>query len=515
MMIRRACSVIVVAAAVLAAPVIAADDTTREALLELPHVVDEVMHRWDVPGVALAVVYDGEVVFTGGFGVRDLAGQEPVTAKTMFSAASTTKAFTAVAMGMLVDEGSVKLDLPVRAYLPDFAVQDNHASAKLTIRDLLAHRTGMRRHDAVWYRSDASRDELISRLKYLRLTSGIREKFFYNNLMYMVAGRVVGKVSGGTWEDFVADQIFEPLGMDRSLFGTPPPGDPDVARPYVLNADGEVIPALPYTGWAIAPASSICTTADDLSQWLRLLLGNGVHGNRRLLSPEFSREIFTPQMVVSVLGPAEEPITTYGLGWFVQTYRGRLMAWHTGSIDGYYSMVALLPTDGLGVAILTNRSDHFLPEVMSRWVFDRFLGLPEINWSEHLEFRDATIQKAQGEALAVRETIRKPGTSPSAPTGKLAGRYRHPAYGDFVVSDEGGTGLSAVFHGMTGPLEHFHDNAFLFKLDRYELRDEFVIRFQFGTDSSVLSMAATMEDGVPPVVFMRLSSESPEATPVP
>ncbi len=204
----------------------AADDTTREALLELPHVVDEIMHRWDVPGVALAVVYEGEVVFVGGFGVRDLAGQEPVTANTIFSAASTTKAFTAVAMGMLVDEGTVNLDHPVRAHLPDFAVQNDQASAELTIRDLLAHRTGMRRHDAVWYRSEASRDELISRLEYLSLTSGIREKFFYNNLMYMVAGRVVGKVSGGTWEEFVAGQIFEPLGMERSGFGTAPLGRP-------------------------------------------------------------------------------------------------------------------------------------------------------------------------------------------------------------------------------------------------------------------------------------------------
>ncbi len=288
-----------------------------------------------------------------------------------------------------------------------------------------------------------------------------------------------------------------------------------MARPYVLDAEGEVVPAVPYTGWAIGPASSIYTTADDFSQWLRLLLGNGVFDGRRLLSPEFSREIFTPQMVISVLGPEEEPMTTYGLGWFVQTYRGRLMVWHTGSIDGYYSMVSLLPLDGLGVAILTNRSNHFVPEVVSRWVFDRFLGLPEINWNEQLEFREATIQNAQSEAVAARETIRKIGTSPSAPTGNLAGRYRHPAYGDFVVSDDGDAGLDARFHGMTGPLEHFHDNAFLFKLDRYELRDEFVIRFQFGTDASVLSLAATMEDEVAPVVFMRMSGDPPEDPSIP
>ncbi len=501
--------------AMVALPVCAVDDISREALLELPHVVDEIMHRWDVPGVAVAVVHDGEVVFAGGFGVRDLASQKPVTSNTLFAAASTTKAFTAVAVGMLVDEGTVKLDHPVRTYLPEFSVQDDHASAKLTIRDLLAHRTGMRRHDAVWYRSDASRDELISSLRYLRLDSGIRENFYYNNLMYMVAGKVVGKVSGGTWEAFVADQIFVPLGMERSLFGTPPFDDPDVALPYRRGEDGKVVPARPYTGWAIGPASSVCTTADDLSQWLRLLLGNGVHGDRRLLSPEYAREIFTPQMAVSVLGSDQEPITTYGLGWFVQTYRGRLMAWHTGSIDGYYSMVALLPFDGLGVAILSNRSDHFLPEVVSRWVFDRFLGLPEINWSEQFEFRDATIEKARVEAFAIRETMRKTGTSPSAPAAGLAGRYRHPAYGDIVVTDEGETGLSAVFHTMAAPLEHFHNNAFLFKLDGYELREEFVIRFQFGTDGTVLSLAATMEDEVPPVVFMRLSDEPPESPPAP
>lgn len=491
-------------------PSAAVDDATAAVLRELPHVVDEVMDDWNVPGAAVAVVRDGEVVFTGGFGLRDVGGGQQVTSNTVFAVASTTKAFTAAAMGMLVDEGVVKLDQPVRAYLPDFALRDQHATATTTVRDLLAHRTGYRRQDAVWYRSDASRDELIARLRLLQPIAGLRERFHYNNSMYMVAGRIVGRVTGGTWEQFVQRRIFDPLQMARSSFGTPPLEAPDVAMPYRVDTDGTLVPAVPYEGWAIAPATGICSTANDMARWLQLMLGMGEIDGSRLIAPDTVREMFSPQMAISNLGMREMPITTYGLGWFVQTYRGRLMAWHTGTIDGYYAMVAVLPFDGLGVAILTNRTNHAMPEIVSRWLFDRFLGLLEINWNTIFELQEGVIDKARRGAVDARETIRKEGTSPKVPLSALAGRYRHPAFGDLEITVDGEQ-LTGTFHGMVGPLRHFHEDAFLFDLTPYELRDEFVIRFLYGSKGDVLSIAASMENEMPPVVFLRLADlEQPE-----
>ncbi len=484
----------------------AADDVTADVLLELPHVVDEVMNDWNVPGAAVAVIRDGEIVFTGGFGLRDVAEGKEVTSNTIFAVGSTTKSFTAVAIGMLVDEGVVKLDQPVIAYLPDFALRDQHATAATTVRDLLAHRTGYRRHDAVWYRSDVGRDELISRLRFLQPAADLRERFYYNNLMYMVAGRVVGRLTGGTWEQFVQRRIFEPLEMARTSFGTPPFSSTDVAMPYRTGVDGELLSAVPYDGWAIGPAFSVCSTANDMARWLQLFLGMGELDGRRLIAEDTMREMLSPQMAVSNLGTRDMPITTYGLGWFVQTYRGRLMAWHSGTIDGYYALMAVLPLDGLGVAILTNRANHPMPEIVSRWVFDRFLGLPEINWNTIFELQEGAIDKAKRSAIEAREAIRRQDAPPRAQLPDLVGRYRHPAYGDFVIAMDGEQ-LTVNFHGMERPMQHFHEDAFICELGTYALRDEIVIRFLYGTEGAVLSLAASMDDEMPPVVFVRLTGE--------
>jgi CubicO group peptidase (beta-lactamase class C family) len=346
-------------------------------------------------------------------------------------------------------------------------------------------------------------------MRYLQPTAGLRERFTYNNLMYMVAGRLVGRLTGGTWEQFVQRRIFDDLEMERSGFGTPPYRSADVAQPYRLEPDGELVPAVPYDGWAIGPAFSIYSTAHDMGRWLRLLLGMGELEGRRLIESTTVREMVSPQTAVATLGTREMPITTYGLGWFVQTYRGRLMAWHSGTIDGNYAMVAMLPFDDLGVAILTNRANHPMPEIVSRWIFDRFLGLPEIDWSTVFELQEAAIEKARRQQVAAREARRKTDTAPRVQLTELAGRYRHPAYGDFEVSfaDER---LSATFHGMTGPLRYFHENAFIFELTPYELREEMVVRFLYGDDDAVLSTAVSMENNTPPVVFLRLSEATHE-----
>jgi CubicO group peptidase (beta-lactamase class C family) len=497
----------------LAAPVPAADEAAPDAVLELPHLVDEVRAAWGVPGVAVAVVQDGRVLYSGGVGRRDLEAGGEITSRTVFSVGSATKAFTAAAVGMLVDEGAIKLDQPVRAYLPELKLFDEEVARRLTVRDLLAHRSGLERHDAVWYRSELDRTVLMERLRYLRPGVGLRERFLYNNLMYMVAGRAVERVTGGTWEEFVRRRIFEPVGMSRSSFGSPAAGDQDVASPHAIGRDRGVIAVPRYAGWAIGPALSICSSADDMARWLQLLQGLGVVGGRRLLAEATVLEMFTPQMAVPSLGPRELPISSYGLGWFVESYRGRLMVSHAGSIDGFYSIVALLPTDGLAVVVLTNASQNRVPEVVSRWVIDRFLGLPELDWNARLRAQDERQREDRRAAELAREAQRRTGTSPSLPVSELAGRYRHPAYGDMEIVTADGGGLSATFHGMTGPLEHFQDDVFLFKVQGWGLREEFVVHFLYASDGSVSSLLSTLQDGLPPEVFLRLAGGAEPPSP--
>jgi CubicO group peptidase (beta-lactamase class C family) len=414
---------------------------------------------------------------------------------------------------MLVDEGAIKLDQPVRAYLPELELFDEEVARRLTVRDLLAHRSGLERHDAVWYRSELDRTALMERLRYLRPGVGLRERFLYNNMMYMVAGRAVERVTGGTWEEFVRRRIFEPVGMSRSSFGSPAVGDQDVASPHAIGSDRAVIAVPRYAGWAIGPALSICSSVDDMARWLQLLQGLGVIGDRRLLAEATVLEMFTPQMAVPSLGPRELPIGTYGLGWFVESYRGRLMVSHAGSIDGFYSIVVLLPTDSLAVVVLTNASQHRVPEVVSRWVIDRFLGLPELDWNARLRAQDERHREERRAAELAREAQRRTGTSPSLPVSALAGRYRHPAYGDMEIATADGGGLSARFHGMTGPLEHFQDDVYLFKVQGWGLREEFVVRFLYASDGSVSSLLSTLQDGVPPEVFLRLAGDAEPPSP--
>jgi hypothetical protein len=299
--------------------------------------------------------------------------------------------------------------------------------------------------------------------------------------------------------------------MSRSGFGNPTVDDSNVAKPHGTDGEGETVGWKPYTGWAVAPASGISSTANDMARWIQMLLAEGTVGDDRILSEGVVRDMFTPQMALSVLGPRESPVTTYGLGWFVETYRGRLMVWYTGSIDGYYAMVAMLPSDGLGIAVLSNRAQHNAPEVISRWVFDRLLGLPEINWQSRYMLQEEAVLEATRQAVDARETIRKPGTEPSRPAEDLVGRYRHPAYGDIEIAASDG-GLTAELHGMLGPLEHFHDDAFIYHLDGYDLRDEFIVRIQYASDGTVASLAVSMENESPPITFLRLS-DSPADDP--
>ncbi|MCK5379392.1 MAG: beta-lactamase family protein, partial [Acidobacteria bacterium] len=240
----------------------------QDPLAGLPALVESVRIDWGVPGVAVAVVQGDGTIYSGGFGVLGVHDKHSVTPQTIFGIGSATKAFTAAAAAMLVDEGVLNWDDPVRSMVPEFHLRDGQATLNCTLKDLLTHRTGLPRHDALWYRSDLNRADMIKHMRYLESSAAFRDRFQYSNLMYMVAGRLIGSASSSTWEAFVQRRILDPLGMSRTFFEEAPKPESNVAQPHRLGPSDVALAVPPYTGWAVGPGLSMCSSADDMTRWL-------------------------------------------------------------------------------------------------------------------------------------------------------------------------------------------------------------------------------------------------------
>jgi CubicO group peptidase (beta-lactamase class C family) len=433
------------------------------------------MADWKAPGLAVAVVRNGEVLLLEGYGVRDVASQALVTPDTLFAIGSSTKAFTATALALLVDDGKLTWDTPVRTYLPAFKLKDPVASERMTPRDLVTHRSGLPRHDLVWYAAPLSRKELVSRLEFLEPSADLRARWQYQNLMFMTAGYLAGELAGTTWEDVVRSRIFAPLGMKGSNFSVEDSKkSADFAKPC-QEKDEKVI-EIPFRNIdAVGPAGSINSSARDMSRWLMLQLGGGKVGETTVLTGPGLAELHKPQMVVGDSGQDPEITgTSYAMGWFVESYRGHVRVHHGGSIDGFISMVTFVPREGIGVVALANLGGTGLPEVVARQAIDRLLGLPAIDWSARLLQRRDAARKVEKAGKAKGAEERKPGTRPAHALEEYTGDYEHPAYGvvsvsraaapEPVVPPKAAKGkpqppppaLAATFHGVPMALEHWH-----------------------------------------------------------
>jgi CubicO group peptidase (beta-lactamase class C family) len=420
---------------------------------------------WEMPGLAVAVVKDDAVVFARGYGVRKFGESTPVDEKTLFAIGSCSKAFTAAALAMLVDEGKVKWDDPVTKHLPGFQLYDPYVTREITVRDLLCHRSGLGRHDMVWYGAPIGRDEVVRRLRYAKPSSSFRSKFGYQNMMYLAAGQVIPAVSGKSWDDFVQERIFAPLGMTASSTTvTALRGAPDVASPHQKVDDK--LQVIPYRNIDnIGPAGSINSNVVDMAQWVRLQLNEGRVKKDRLLSSGAVREMHTPHTIVPLRGALaklvpESHFSTYGLGWGMQDYRGRLVLSHGGGIDGMISEVALVPEEKLGLVILTNYSPNQLTLALMYRIIDAYLGARPRDWSAELLKTFKEAEKLRKEAEAKEEKERVKDTRPSLPLAKYAGTYKDDLYGEVKVALEKGKVVVRYGPSFVGDLEHWHYDTF-------------------------------------------------------
>lgn len=443
--------------------VAAADGAAQAAatLDDLAGIISAALEDWKTPGLALAVVADGKVALARGFGRRSVADDLPVTADTLFAIGSSSKAFTTLLMGMLVDEGLLEWDRPVASYLADFVLHDEYATAHLTPRDMVSHRSGLPRHDLAWYNNETiSRGELVQRLRYLPANKELRETWQYNNLMFLTAGVLVEELTGKSWEEAVQARILDPLGMTRSNFDVAvSQADADHSLPYVVK-DDEVMPVdfRPIT--VMAPAGAINSTARDMARWLQLQLGEGSIDGRELLQPGTLAEMHLPQMVIPGLPREKEKSPmSYGLGWFVETWRGHLRVHHGGNIDGFSALVTLYPREGVGIVVLVNRNGSALPGLVTDTVSDRVLGLESRDWIGEAATRRDAARAFSEEGQDAKARFRVENTRPSRELQQFVGRYRHPGYGTLEIA-RNGDALTMFYNGMTMPLEHWHYDTF-------------------------------------------------------
>lgn len=476
----------------------------KEVLSGFDKIVKDGLEGLKVPGAAMAVVVEDEIVFCEGWGFRDAENKVPLTADTLMAIGSSSKAFTTFAMGALVDQGKLDWEAPVRTYIPWFKLYDSFASERLTPRDLVTHRSGLPRHDLLWYNNlEITREELVRRLAFLEPTADLRTRFQYNNLMFLTAGYLVETLTGKSWEKSLKDLVLSPLGMARTNFSViDSQKDDNFAFPY-REEKGKFI-RMPFRDiTTVGPAGSINSTVREMAQWVMVHLNNGKYMGKQILNRQTVQDMHLAHMPTGGT-PALREVTPadYGLGWFVDSYRGHRRFHHGGNIDGFSALVSVLPDDSVGFVVLTNMNGTALPELLVRHASDLILGAEDRNWIAQAVARRAQGEQAEKEAEKNKGTRQVKGTKPAHDIDQYTGIYHHPGYGDLEVSLNDKK-LSFIFNAITTPLEHWHYETFNGgEADDPTFKD-FKINFRTDVNGRVAALEMAIEPTMDPQTFKK------------
>ena len=472
--------------------------------------VEKVMKDWHVPGLAVAIVKDGRMVFAKGFGYRDVKKGLNVTPDTLFAIGSNSKSFTTTALAILAGEGKLDWDKSVRDYLPDFRLHDAYATANLRPRDLVTHQSGLPRHDLVWYGSPLSRKEIFDRLRYLEPSRPLHARYQYNNLMFMTAGVLIERISGSTWEDFVRRRILEPIGMKTSNFSViDSQKTPDFSLPY--QEENGIVKEIPFRNIdAIGPAGSINSSVNEMTRWLLLQLGKGKFEGRQVIPEKNLADVHTPQIVAGGdLKYDESFYSSYAMGWAVTSYRGHPTLSHSGGIDGFTSAMRFLPKDQLAVVVLTNSSSPASGLIASNAI-DRMLGLSEAPWAQRALDDAARAKQMQAKNKTEDEAKRKKDAPPTHPLKDYTGQFEHPAYQTLTIIQEGEQ-LKFDLHGLTGALKHYHYDIFQGAEGAATLEGT-KVTFLVSKTGEIESVAIALEPSVKEIIFTRKPKSQEKAS---
>lgn len=474
------------------------------ALQDLDAYVERARTVFEVPGIAVAVVKDGQVMVAKGYGVRKLGDPAPVDAQTLFGIASNTKAFTAAALAILVDGGKINWDDPVTKYLPSFQMYDTYVTREMTVRDLLVHRSGLGLGAGdllYWPHSTFTREEIIRRLRYIKPASSFRSKYAYDNILYLVAGQIIPAVTGKTWDDFVKERILVPLGMTstNTTVAAFRPGD-DVATPH-SRVDGRVTP-IEYNNFDNnAPAGAINSCVADMAKWLVVQLNYGLisrnsEGDRRLFSERQNREMWSPQTIIPIGDPppplaALRPnFSAYGLGWGLSDYRGKKIVSHTGGLAGLVSRVTMVPDLKLGIVVLTNQEAGGAFQAITYHILDQYLGAPANDWVTAFHTVAQTGEARAREVESKQKTTRAADSKPSLALEKYAGQYSDPWYGTITISSQNGRLQMNFDHSpaLVGDLEHWQYDTFVARWRDRSLAADAFVTFALKPDGTIDQM---------------------------
>jgi CubicO group peptidase (beta-lactamase class C family) len=464
---------------------------------DLDDYVARSLKTFEVPGMAVAIIKDGKVVHSKGYGVRKLGEPTPVDENTLFGIGSNTKAFTAAALATLVDAGKISWDDAVYERLKGFEMYDPYVSKEMRIRDLLCHRSGLGLGEGdlmFWPHTTFTRDEVVYRLRFLKPATSFRTTYAYNNLMFLTAGQVVAEVSGKSWDDYVREKIFQPLGMNNSntsnsLFN--PSGN--WAYPH-SKVDGN-LQVIPFENLDNAgPAGSINSSIADMSKWVLLQLNHGkIPGTEtRVFSETSSKEMWAQQMITPI-GEAPLELKTlqrhfggYGFGWGLRDYKGRKLVSHTGGVAGFVTRVMLVPEDNLGVIILTNGEETSAFDCVLFHILDSYFGGPTLDYVAAFKALDDKGKKEAAETMAKAARSRAADSKPSLPLERYVGDYSDPWYGKVNIKQET-SGLVLNFERTpkgTADLQHWQYDTFKAHWRDRTVEDAF-ITFALKPDGSI------------------------------
>jgi CubicO group peptidase (beta-lactamase class C family) len=475
-----------------------------EFVPELDRLAADAMADWKVPGAALAVVQDGKVALAKAYGQRDVDANLPVTTATQFLICSITKSFTATAMALLHNEGRLDWTKPVRDYMPEFRLSDAVATERVTVRDLLCHQSGLPRHDWVHVPGDRAPAEMLGVMRHLELSRDIRAAWQYNNLCYNVAGLLIERLSGQSYEAFIRARLTDKLGMTVSFTLEDLEASADAARAYMMHEDTR-LPAIRLPIRTLA-GGAINTSVANLANWMRLHLGKGEFDGERLLPAALIGELHAPRVYNTVPGFAEFGDAHYGLGFQSLIYRGDRLVSHGGGWPGWGTLMTLVPDFGIGVAVLTNRSPSEVPQTLTWYIIDRLRGREPIEWRERFrKRREELIAQTEADKKA-REKSRHANTRPGHDLAAYAGDYGNPAYGAMSIKEQDGA-LHWSWRGMFATMGHRHFETFeLPEVPDRLLPDGLAITFLTDREGDIVSLSAPLEPMVKDIVFMRLAA---------
>lgn len=470
---------------------------SAQQIIQLDEYFQKALTDWNVPGMAIAIVSNDSVYLAKGYGVTDVLTRQKVDENTLFAVASNTKAFTAAALAMLVDEGKLSWDDKVQQFLPWFELYNPYVSHEMTITDLLTHRSGLTTFsgDLIWYGSNYDRKTIIEKAKYLQPQHGFREQFGYSNIMYLTAGEVIPAISDESWDDFVQSRILSPLGMKRSTLHVKDLAQREnVAQPHTyIKGEPKMIPWLDWDN--IGPAGSLISSASEMGLWLQFQLNEGIVGQDTLLSSNRFFEMQSPKTINNLSRGAVNrfPSThfkAYGLGWGLMDYLGRKIVSHNGGYDGMISQSLFIPEEKIGFVILTNSLSSVYYPLMYK-ILDVLLNNDEQkDWST-----EVLSQIKKGEAFAQKqndqlEAERDKQTKPSLPLKAYTGTFTCPIYDVVEVSQKDGELYltmkdTPIFHGS---LSHWQYNSFKVIFPEAPSLPPGLVTFQINRDGNVEEM---------------------------